>query len=284
MMENNELIPVLECRQPAVVVDNLIDLQQRIVEVETTVANLPHIRESLPAARKARAELNKYFATLETQRKLVKAMVMQPYTDAEKRYKELVSAPIKQALCRCDEFVEGIENEAKARCENELREYFTELCQAKGIFWLKFERVGIKVTLAMADQKELKKPRERIREFVQRVDNDLQTITGMENSAEILTEYERTLDVSTAISAVQNRRRAQEIAEENRSKWQEQQNARMQNAAHIATSAPEKARVIQESQVKRYTATFAVTDTVSRLRGLKAFLDGNNYEYQEVND
>lgn len=276
MDEQTELIPMLECRQPAIVEDNLVDLKQRVVAVMETVEKLPRTRENLPAVRKARAELNKYFNALETQRKLVKAKVMQPYTEAEERYKQLVKCPIEEADGKCRSFIEGVENEVKKACEDELREFFSETCQSKGIYWLPFEKTGIKVTMAIADQKELRKPKEQIRNFVQKVDDDLQVISGMEDSADILVEYEKTLDMATSIERVNSRKRAMEIMKET------MENAKKRNQARsLMEQAPEVANVIQQPQEKKFRVTFTVTATIPRLRGLKAFLEGNHYEYQE---
>ncbi|MGM9586269.1 MAG: DUF1351 domain-containing protein [Candidatus Limivicinus sp.] len=280
--ERNALVPILECRQPAVVEDNLVDLQQRVMTVIDTIDNLPRTRESLPEARKARAELNKYYSSLETQRKLVKAAVMLPYDKAMERYKGLVQKPILEADEKCRSFIDGVENDVKMACEGELRGYFTELCQSKGIYWLPFERVGIKVTLAMADQKELRKPKERIREFVQKVETDLTAITGMDGSAEILVEYEQTLDVASAIARVNSRKRAKAIMEENNAKYQAAQSTDSQTAQHIAANAPEAVQVLYASQEKKYRVTFTITATMPMLRGLKAFLEGHNYQYKEV--
>ena len=279
----NELTPVLQCRQPAIVEDNLVDLQQRVMTVMQTVDALPKERNSLATVRSVRAELNKYFQAMETQRKLVKAAVMLPYTEAENRYKELVKKPIDEADAKCRAFISEVETAVKSACEAELRDYFTELCAAKGIHRLKFERVGLSVTLAMADQKDLKKPRERIAEFVGRVDSDLQTLSGMEGSADLLMEYEQCLDVAEAIRRVNARKQAKAAMEESRIAYAQAQNAKAQAAQRIADAAPEAAQVIYP-QEKKYRVTFSVTATIPKLRGLKAFLEGNNYEYQEVTD
>jgi len=278
-MHDQNLPAILECRQPAVVADHLVDLQQRVDAVTATVQSLPRTRESLPAVREARATLNRYYNQLETQRKLVKAAVMRPYLEAEQRYKALVSGPIDQANQLCKDFLEQVETAVKQDCEDRLRAYFKELCQAKGICWLPFDRVGIHVTLAMADQKELKKPKERIAAFVNRVDADLAVIAGMEDSADILAEFERTLELSTAISNVNARKQAKKIMEENRAKWAAQRAADAQAAKRIAAQAPEAVQ-----QEKRFKVCFTVTATVPMLRGLKAFLEGNHYDYQEVTD
>lgn len=278
-MDNREMIPVMECRQAAVVSDNLADLQLRVSQVMAAVEGLPRTRESLPQVRRVRAELNKYYAALEIQRKQVKAAVMLPYTEAEKRYKELVGKPIEAANEKCREFLESVESAAKQECEDTLRAYFTEVCQAKGIFWLPFERAGIQITLAMADQKELRGPKERIRAFVQKVDEDLTAITGMEDSTEILTEYEKSLNLADAISHVHDRKQAEAIMEKNRESWEARKSAQARSIRQIEQQMPE---AIQ--QEKRYQTRFRVTATVPMLRGLKAFLDGNQYEYQEETD
>lgn len=282
--ENNELVPIFQCSRPAVINQNLVDLSARLLRIAETVKATPKARENLPEIRRVRAELNKYFNSLETQRKLVKAEVMAPYEQANKAYEDLVKRPIKEADALCKAFIDDVEDAVKLECENTLREYFTELCQMKGIFWLRFERLGIKVTLAMADQKEPKKAMEMIRQRVEQVDQDLKVISGMEDSADILTEYEQVLDLSAAVSVVQNRKRAKEIMEGNKAKWEQVQQARNRNLQHIAANAPDAAQVVLQSQEKKYQATFTVTATMPMLRGLVAFLDGRNYEYQEVNE
>lgn len=279
----NELTPVLQCRQPAIVEDNLVDLQQRVMTVMQTVDALPRERNSLPTVRSVRAELSRYFQAMETQRKLVKAAVMLPYTEAENRYKELVKKPIDEADAKCRAFISEVETAVKSACEAELRDYFTELCSARGIHWLKFERVGISVTLAMADQKELRKPRERILAFVNRVDSDLQTLSGMEGSADLLMEYEQCMDVAEAIRRVNARNQAKAAAEESHKAYAQAQSAKAQAAQRIADAVPEAAKVVYQ-QEKKYRVTFSIVGTVPQLRGLKAFLDGNHYEYQEVTD
>ena len=282
MSENNELIPVLKCRQPAVIDQNLMDLSARLLRIAETVKAMPKTRENLPEIRRVRAELNKYFNSLETQRKLVKAEVLLPYEQANKVYEDVVKRPIKEADALCKGFVEDVETAVKKECEDTLREYFTELCQMKGIFWLPFERLGIKVTLAMADQNEPKKAMETIRQRVEQVDQDLTVISGMEDSADILTEYEATLDLSTAVSRVQNRKQAMRIVQENKAKWEETQQAKRQNLRQIAVVAPDVAQVIQQDQVKMCRAYFGAEAPVSMLRALREFMDAHHIKFWEV--
>lgn len=284
MSENKELVPVWVCSQPAVVDQNLVDLGARLIRITDTLENLPRDRSSIPEVKKLRAEMRKYFESLEDQRKAVKKAVLEPYEQAEAVYKSLVAEPIKCVDKLCKGFVDEVETAVKKECEDGLREYFTELCQMKGIYWLPFERLGIKVDMAMANQKEPRKAKEQIKAFVEGVDQALATISGMEDSTDILEEYTRTLDLAKAIANVNERKKSREVMEQNRAKWQETRDSRAQNAAAIAEQSPEIGRVVRTQQEKKLRTTFTVTATMPMLRGLKAFLEGNNYEYQEVTE
>lgn len=282
-MSDKELAPVLECRQPAVIAENLMDVRDRVAVVTDMVNALPRCKDSLAEVKRSRAELRKYFDALETQRKIVKDAVMAPYNKAEAAYRELVANPITVADALCKGFVAEVEAMEKKRCEDELRGFFTELCQSKGISWIPFERVGIKVTMAMAGQKELRGPKEDIRQFVQRVENDLAAIAGMGDSTDLLMEYERSLDLAAAISAVEARKQARAAAEERRAQYQESKNAGAGAVQRVEQAAPEAVKVLYASQEKRFRVTFTITATLPMLRGLKAFLEINKYDYKEEN-
>ena len=285
-MQNDEntaaLVPMLECTQPPVIYENLVDLQERLLSIKETVRNLPMVPENVPEVKKARAELRKYFDSLEKQRKSVRAAVMEPYNQAEAKYKSLISGPINEVDKLCKDFVDGAETVLKQECEADLREYFEELRAANHVEWLPYERCGIVVDLASAKQKTPKKLREQLVHFVARVASDIDRIAEMDDSAEIMVEYQKSLNVADSIGIVLDRHRriqAQREAAEARAAVKTAEAAAIQ---HIAASAPEAAQVLYASQEKKYKVTFTITATMPMLRGLKAFLEGHNYEYQEV--
>jgi hypothetical protein len=283
--ENTALVPILECRQPPVIRENLLDLGNHLQRVCQEVAALPKTRENMACVKKTRAELRKYFEMLEQQRKQVKKEVMAPYTKAEELYKRLVSEPMQAADKLCKTFVEDVEGAVKKACEDNLREYFTELCQMKGIYWLPFEKLGIKVDMAMANQKEPKKAMETIRNFVDGVDQTLTAINGMENSSAILEAYTKTLDLAKAVAIVQERKESQRVAEENREKWQQVRESRSQNAAQICAAVPEIGVVSRvEPAEKEYRLVFAATATRPMLRALVEFANAHNIKIQVVTE
>ena len=56
---------------------------------------------------------------------------------------------------------------------------------------------------------------------------------------------------------------------------------RQNAAAALMAEAPEIAATVQPME-KKFRTTFTVIASMPKLRGLKAFLEGNHYEYQEV--
>ena len=279
-MENTELtaLPVLECTQVPVIVENLMDMAASYQAKLDYIATLPRDDEGMKAVKALRAEARKEFDALDEKRKEVKQKVMGPYNKAETIFKSFVTIPFNALDKACKEFSDVVEGEMKARCEKELREYFSELCAVKGIHWLPWERMGIKVDMATARLKEPKKAMETIKGKVDKVCADLDTLSAMDGSAGYLAEYESCLDVSEAIRRVNARKEAQRIAEENRA----QREARQAQAAVIRQAMPEVGAVVMPQQEKKFRVTFTVTATMPMLRAMKAWLEDKKIDYQEV--
>lgn len=273
-------LPVLECTQVPIIVENLMDMAASYQAKKDYIATLPRDDEGMKAVKALRAEARKEFEQLDEKRKEVKQKVMDPYNKAETIFKSFVTTPFNALDKACKEFSDSVEGEMKARCETELKEYFAELCAVKGIHWLSWEKLGIKVDMATARLKEPKKAMETIKGKVEKVCADLDAISHMEGSGEYLAEYESCLDVSTAISRVNARKDAQRIAEQNRA----EREARMQQSSLVreAIKATEVGTVVVPQQEKKFRVTFTVTATMPMLRAMKVWLEDKKIDYQEV--
>lgn len=282
-MDNGELrvLPVLECTQVPVIVENLMDMAAAYQAKLDYIGTLPHDDEGMKAVKALRAETRKEFEALDEKRKEVKRKVMEPYNKAETIFKSFVTTPFNNLDSACKGFVDDVEGEMKRRCEEELKSYFLELCAMKGIYWLKWERIGVKVDMATARLQEPKKAMEQIKAKVDKICGDLDTLATMEGSAEYLAEYEGCLDVTESIRRVNDRKEAQRIAEQNKA----EREARQTQAAQLRQTAAAEAPVVANAESeKRFRVTFTVTATMPMLRGLKAFLEDKNYEYEEENN
>lgn len=271
-------LPVLECTQVPIIVENLMDMAASYQAKKDYIATLPRDDEGMKAVKALRAEARKEFEELDAKRKEVKQKVMEPYNKAETIFKNFVTKPFNRLDEACKEFSDSVEGEMKTRREKELKEYFSELCATKGIHWLPWERIGFKVDMATARLKEPKKAMETIKGKVEKICSDLDTLSQMDGSPEYLAEYESCLDVAESIRRVNARREAQKIAEENRA----QREARAQQSSLVREALKVANVGTVVAPEKKFRVTFTVTATMPMLRGLKAWLEDKKIEYQEV--
>ena len=281
MPDNTDLVPMLVCTQQPVISENLVDLQERVASIADMVNQLPKVPDSVPQVKKARADLRKYFDSLEEQRKAVKAAVMAPYNEAEAKYKALVSGPIQSADRLCKDFVDGVELEMKQACENGLRDYFDELRAANHVEFLKFEQAGIVVDMASAKQKTPKKLREQLVQFVARVASDVDRIAEMDDAEEIMVEYQKSLNVADAIGTVLDRHRriqAQREADQARSIVKAAEAEAVHKVDAVAPPVEVQKEPVPETNV--FKCTFTVTATKPQLKRLKEFLNQEGIRYE----
>lgn len=247
--------------------------EQRAADAESMVCT----EETIQAVKAFRAEMRKEFDEVESLRKAAKQAVMEPYNRFEAVYKECVTTAFQRADSACSGKVSEVENDMKRRCEDELREYFAELCAAHHLGWLTYERAGIKVDMASAKAKTPKKLREQLAAFVEDTSKTVERIRRMDFSSEIMMEYQKSLSAPGAIYTVVERHRLieeQKAAQEAR-KAEEEREAEM--VRRVEALAPPVVAEAPEPVVK---CTFTVRATKSQLRNLKEFLNMEGIQYE----
>lgn len=278
---------LIQVVQLPVIEERLRSMKAQVEQQTAAAMALVCTDENLAQVRAVRADLNNTFKDLEEQRKAVKKAIMGPYEAFEKVYKECITEPFKNADAVLKEKVSEVENGVKAECEAKMREYFSELCVAERVDWLKFEWVGLKITLDVARQKSHAKLREQIAAFVVGVAQAVNTISKMEDAEEIMAEYRHCLDMGRAIGIVQDRHQRIEEerqAAEARRAAQEAQAAAVQKVEAVAQPAvqepPVAAPVPQQENEKVYKCSFTVRATKAQLKRLKEFMiqEGIRYE------
>ena len=283
-LASTDLIQVV---QLPVIEERLRSMKEKVTDQTAAAMALVCTDENLAQVRAVRADLNNTFKDLEEQRKAVKKAVMGPYEAFEKVYKECITEPFKSADAVLKEKVSEVENGIKAECEAKMREYFSELCAAERVDWLKFEQVGLKITLDVARQKSHAKLREQIAAFVVGVAQAVNTISKMEDAEEIMAEYRQCLDMGRAIGIVQDRHQRIEEerqAAEARRAAQEAQAAAVQKVEAVAPPTvlepPVAAPAPHQEDEKVYKCSFTVHATKAQLKRLKDFMmqEGICYE------
>lgn len=166
--------------------------------------------DTVKSLKELRAELNKELADFEAQRKFVKESVLKPYSDFEDLYKTQISEKYKSAIDTLKDKISIVEDEIKREKKANIEAYFTELCVAEKIDFLKFENAGLEINLSTSE----KAYKEKINELINRVKDDLALIETQEYKAEVLVEYKSTLNAARAIKAIQDRKEKEMLEQE----------------------------------------------------------------------
>lgn len=280
-MENNELIVI---KQLPIIEEQLRKVSEEIDEKVKNAVALVCNEDTVKTVKEIRASLNKELKNFEDKRKQVKSEVLKPYEDFEKTYKECISDKYKTADMELKNKIDSTENELKAKKEQEIKDYFEEYRQASNIDFITYEDAKINVTLS-ASMKSLK---EQVKNFIDKIVDDLKLIETQEHKAEILVEYKQSLNVNNAITTVNNRFKAIEEEKAKQEREKELQDFILETAResdnHVPTIeevpqiALEAPTIVETDEI--LTLKFTVKGTRKELRALKEFLKNGGYDYE----
>lgn len=256
----DELISVV---QLPVFSERLRETKKQIEAIANEAMALAATEETLQAVKGKRAELNKLKAEFEARRLEVKAAVMEPYNRIEAAYDECIRGPLEKAEADLKAKITDVESIMRKRCEDRLRDYFTELTETMGLPWLKYEMAGVKIGLTDARQKTPKKLMEQITTFVDRVASDVKAIG---DDAEVLAEYKLSRNLAQSIATVTDRRERIEKAKQESVKKVEE-----------PVAEPQILNVVEDE----FSITLRITGTRSQLAALRVWLQTHKVKYEQ---
>lgn len=283
----NELIVV---KQLPIIEDQLRTVKANIQATVDYALSLECNETTVKQVKKVRAELNAQYQALEANRKKVKAQIEAPYKAFEAVYKEcagdLFSDADKKLKKKIDDVEDGIRDQRKAA----VKAYYEEYKQSVGIpdDIAPYDKSGISVTLT-ASEKSLKKA---CKDFLDRVNREIDLIKTNDHANEILVEYKTELDMFQAIKTVSDRYAelakmeadrvvSDKIASENERREQAVKDvvAETSETEDNALSAPVVTKLPEHEKV--YEVSFTVRGTLDELKALKKFLNDGGYEYEQ---
>lgn len=238
--EQSQLIVV---KQIPVIIEKLESVRPEIERKVNVACSMVCTEDNYKEIKKIRSALNKELAEFESQRKAVKTEVMTPYERFEDVYKNCISGPYKQADSELKRKISDIEQGLINAKYEKSKAYFDEYSQALGIDFIKLEQVGLSITMTVT----IKKLRESIKAFLDKVMDDLKLIATQNHNDEILYEYKRSLNVSSAITTVTERYKSIE-AEKERAKAEQNEREKAEQAVNdtVAEYEPFVANVPEE--------------------------------------
>lgn len=192
---------LIQVKQIPVIIENLKSVKSVIEKKVNSACEMVCTDENYKEIKKLRSELNKEFSEFESRRKAVKSEIITPYEAFETVYKDCVTNPYKKADSALKSKINATEQELKRVKYEKSMSYFEEYKKSLGIDFVTYEQVNLNITMSVS----LKKLKETIKTFLDKVMDDLKLIAIQEHKDEILYEYKQSLNVSGAITAVTNR-------------------------------------------------------------------------------
>ena len=275
-------------KQLPVIVEQLHGIKAAAEEKVQEALSLACTEETVQVVKKRRAELNAIRKDLEARRAMVKKEIMAPYDSFMETYKECVTDVFEPADQQLAQKIAEVQDGLKQEKASKLVAYFNELQRANPeLEWVSFEDIGLSVTLSAS----LKSMKAAVKKHMDGVAKDIECIRGMANGFEVLAEYKQVHNLAMAVSNV-HKREMQIAAERNAAASREEQSIKAAEAvaavqeivAEDSALQPPTAVAVEETDPvvdeRKYSATFKVTDTLDRLRALKAWLEQEGYQYE----
>lgn len=277
-------------------------------DVETRTRNAMQLvctEETRKDVKSIRTELSKEFAEMENQRKRVKKAIMEPYNQFEAVYKECISDPYKKADAEFKKRIDEVESGLKSDKEKAIRDYFNELCKANNLPWLRFEQMGLKIGLSTS----VNGTKTALTSTVLRISKEVLELSRYENSAELMVEYKKSLNMALALSTIRARQEQIELQkqyEAQRRATLEQQRAAEEKVQQAVAEAQETQQSAAEPPIEEVTAPteetpteaptavqeqapatiyevkFAVRGTIAQLKKLKQFIMQEGMSYDDI--
>lgn len=278
-IENNELVKPEFKSEIKAEITGIQKIEDNIKEVKKFAIDLANYydlkeftEEDTKVAKKEMAEINKF-----------KEKVSRFRIDIDKKWKEPLETftntaketelVLKNTYDKIKEQIAIYEDKQKAEKEEEVKSYFTELCEAENVDFVNYEQANINVTLS-ASMKSLK---EQAKKFVDKVVDDINLINSTQFVDEIMIEYKKDLNVSRAITEVNNRHAELEKVKQQKEEQVEQKLNDKEMLNRIDNlSAPK----VEKPSEEVFEMTFKVRGTKEQLKAVKEFLVNGGYDYE----
>ena len=284
---------------------NYEELKQEITTRANDYKTLVYTDDNIKDAKSDRANLNKFIKVLDTKRKDVKKMMLEPYTEFESQVKELIGI-IGEANNNIDSQVKAYEQKKRDEKLVKVQEIYDGIFGESDLLSiLTWDRV-FKPTYLNATT-TLKSIKTEMTELLERVTNELNIIDNDNgeyqfemkeaylkdfNMAEALTVKQRFEENARRKAEYEAKRQAELEARREREKAEAEKIANAGNlhipkeaeAEHVKAVAYDTAQSIGIEDVKEEVIelAFRVRATARQLEGLKNYLKSNNIEFGPV--
>lgn len=260
--------------------DNIQEVKEYALKLNKYYSNIVFTEETSKDAVEEKAEVNKFKDKVEKFQK----EIINEYNKPIENFKELCNTTItllKETYKTINDQVKAFDLKTIAEYTEIIRKYFNEYALSKKIDFVLFEDMNFKVLKgSLTESKNLtKKTKDTIESFINKIVDDINLINSQQFIDEMMIEYKKDLNVSRAITDVNNRHAELErVKQEKEAKKEQEINDEvMLNKIDECLKAPK----IEKVEEKRGNMTFTIlNETVERMKAVKQFLDNGGYKYE----
>lgn len=229
---------------------NFEELKNEVAVKMQDYTSLTYTEEQIPTAKKDLATMRKFVKALDEARKNVKTKLLEPYTEFERKIKEIESL-VNQPIALIDKQVKDYEDSKKIEKAKEIADYYNSLDDKPdfNIIDVIYNPKWQNATYSMATIKK------EIDDVVTTYNNGILALKGMtEFQFEMIEEFKRTLDLGRALN----------------------------KQLELKEQAKRKRAVIEQDTTPRKWVGFEVFITPSEGKLLKEFLEVNEIKIREI--
>ena len=283
---------------------NYEELKQEITTRANDYKTLVYTDDNIKDAKSDRANLNKFIKVLDTKRKDVKKMMLEPYTEFESQVKELIGI-IGEANNNIDSQVKAYEQKKRDEKLVKVQEIYDGIFGDSDLLSILTWDKVFKPTYLNATT-TLKSIKTEMTELFERVTNELNIINNDdgEYQFEMKQKYIETLNITEALMVKQtyeeNARRKAEYEARRKAELEERQAREKAEAEKLAEAGKKEPEQKQESvsqtveeeaqeerteenqEEKTHTIVIRVCGTGNQLNALGEFLTKNNIKYEQI--
>lgn len=250
---------------------NYEDLKKGLTEKVSVYKNAVYTEETITIAKTDRASLNKLSTAINDEKKRIKNLLLEPYTDFEIKCKELIGI-IEEAVTNVDTQIKGFESKEKDAKLQEIVTYFSETV---GDFrdFIDFDSIFQKSWLNKTH--DIKKVQEDINHIFTKTKQDLLIIDGQIKDEVVNKQVKNYYFENISDPSILGNSLQEGIKIIENSKKIDELNNLKQAPAVIIDSDISKTEIIQQLD-------FRVWVTSSQKKSLKEFLKSNNIKVGRV--
>ncbi len=225
VVEEININEILKVEQLPKVYEDLEKIGKYLDKKLVGIEDIECTEENKQDVKKRRTLINNTKTVLENKRKEIKNIILKPYEAIEEKYKDEIMDKITNAITTLDDKIAFIENAQKEEIKEKCEKYFNEYALSRKIDFVNFENLNLKITLGLATEKGAlaKKTKDTISTFIDKIVDDINLINSQQYIDEIMIEYKKYLNVSKAITDVNNRHAELERVQQEKEAKKEQE-------------------------------------------------------------